>query len=118
MATPSDAMMDAACAKFAEFGIDFRCPWQCDLDDAEQERFEALRAVLATLLASQEAEIAEMRKALAEAEPKFLRKHAKLVREVGPSGSPGGLASAMERRADTLEAAAALRPAETGDGQP
>ena len=32
----------------------------------------------------------------------YLRKHARLVREMGPSGSPGALASAMERRADSL----------------
>lgn len=64
MAKLSDAIVEAACEKFAEFGIDFRCPWQCDLDDAEQERYEALRAVLATALSSQEAEIAELRKAL------------------------------------------------------
>lgn len=29
---------------FANHGIDFRLPWDCDLDDLERERFDALLA--------------------------------------------------------------------------
>lgn len=40
--------LEAAIDAFAKSGIDFRAPWQCDLDDLEQERFDALvRAVSA-----------------------------------------------------------------------
>ncbi len=42
--------IDAACVHFALFGIDFRRPWECDLDDVEQERYEALCAVLSAAL--------------------------------------------------------------------
>lgn len=34
----------AAVTAFEHFGIDFRAPWECDLDDLERERFEAMVA--------------------------------------------------------------------------
>lgn len=37
------ALVDAASA-FDEHGIDFRMPWECDLDDLERERYQALLA--------------------------------------------------------------------------
>lgn len=34
--------LSEAVKAFDEHGIDFRLPWDCSLDDLEQERFEAL----------------------------------------------------------------------------
>lgn len=41
--TEKHALVDAASA-FEDRGIDFRMPWECDLDDLERERYEALLA--------------------------------------------------------------------------
>lgn len=35
--------LSAAIKVMDEKGMDFRGPWECDLDDLERERFEALR---------------------------------------------------------------------------
>lgn len=35
------ALSDAAFA-FADYGIEFKLPWNCDLDDLERDRFTAL----------------------------------------------------------------------------
>lgn len=35
------ALVEAA-SEFEERGIDIRFPWECDLDDLERERYEAL----------------------------------------------------------------------------
>lgn len=42
------AAIEAVINTFAEYGIEFRAPWQCDLDDLEAERFQALTAALDT----------------------------------------------------------------------
>ena len=39
----ADAISDAAMV-FAGHGIEFSLPWNCDLDDLERERYEALVA--------------------------------------------------------------------------
>ncbi len=44
--TEERVRVDAAIAVFSKYGIDFRAPWECDLDDLEHERFVALCSVL------------------------------------------------------------------------
>lgn len=50
------ARINAAIAAFSEYGIDFRAPWECDLDDLEHDRFVALCSALAAATASLVAE--------------------------------------------------------------
>lgn len=59
--------VEAASRKFAEFGIDFNCPWDGDLSDLERERFEALKAALAAAYPELVAEIERLRKAAVSA---------------------------------------------------
>ena len=40
------AALEAAAEVFASHGIDISLPWECDLDDLERERFDALDAAL------------------------------------------------------------------------
>lgn len=49
-ATPSQEQMQAAIDVLDDHGIDFRAPWQCDLDDSEKGRFEALQCAIQAAL--------------------------------------------------------------------
>lgn len=45
--------LDVAISAFARHGIDFRAPWECDLDDLERERFDALCEAIAAAMVCQ-----------------------------------------------------------------
>ena len=51
--TPTKEQMEAARDAFARHGIDFRFPWECDLDDLERERYDALREALEAAMNAQ-----------------------------------------------------------------
>lgn len=51
---PLRGQLKTAIDVFAEYGIEFRAPWQSDLDDLERERFNALRSAVVAIAASME----------------------------------------------------------------
>ena len=52
---PTERQIQAAIDVMNDHGIDFRAPWECTLDDREQERFEALRDAIGAALALSQA---------------------------------------------------------------